>query len=115
MLAAGILLCALCAWMVLGARPVAGAYAAVYIDGALYARYTLSETRSVDITGAYGGVNTLVIEDGYARCEAADCPDGLCIRQGAIGKDGQSIICLPHRLVIAVEGGEEAEADAIAR
>jgi hypothetical protein len=47
-------------------------------------------------------VNTLVIEGGRARIEAADCPDKLCVKQRAISKAGESIICLPHKLVIRI-------------
>ena len=38
--------------------------------------------------------------------EEADCPDRLCVRQGAVSRVGESIICLPHELVVTVEGEE---------
>ena len=30
----------------------------------------------------------------------ADCPDKLCTKQPAVDKNGESIICLPHQVVI---------------
>ena len=42
----------------------------------------------------------------------ANCPDLLCVRQGKIRYTGQSIICLPNRLTVTVEGGESDGVDA---
>ena len=39
----------------------------------------------------------------------------LCVKQGKISKDGQSIICLPHRLVITVRKGEKSGVDTVAQ
>ena len=50
------------------------------------------------------GSNTLVIENGQAWIEQADCPDGLCMKTGKISRTGQSIICLPHRLSVEIVG-----------
>ena len=36
----------------------------------------------------------------------ADCPDELCVRQGWIEYDGQSIICLPNKITVMVSGGD---------
>ena len=49
--------------------------------------------------------NTLVIRDGKAQVVEASCPDKICVGQGAIQYTGESIVCLPHRLVITVQGG----------
>lgn len=42
---------------------------------------------------------------------SATCPDHLCIKQGAINKKGQSIICLPHKLIVEVVSGGEKQQD----
>ena len=60
------------------------------------------------------GVNVLEIKSGEASVIEADCPDGLCVKQKAISKQGESIICLPHKLVITVENDEENEIDSFA-
>ena len=46
--------------------------------------------------------NMLVIKDGHASIKNADCPDGLCIKQGSISKSNESIICLPNKLVVRI-------------
>ena len=68
-------------------------------------RYPLSEDRTVRIESP-GGYNLLTIAGGAAAVTEADCGDHTCVRTGEIRLDGQSIICLPHKVVITVEGGE---------
>lgn len=92
-----------------------GAYVQVQVDGEETARYPLAEDTSVEITGDGGFRNVLVISHGIADMTEADCPDKLCVEQAAISKNGQSIICLPHRLVVSVVGGAQSETDAVAR
>lgn len=85
-------------------------------DGEAYAEYPLYEDRKVQIDyGQQEGMNVLVIEDGSVSVTEADCPDKLCVKQRAISADGESIVCLPHKLVITVVGGEEAEYDGFTR
>ncbi len=94
-----------------------GSYAVVKVDGVEIERFSLSEDAEHDIQGYERGVNHLVIEGSSCYISEADCPDKLCQKQGKISRDGESIICLPHRVVITIEGGEKAdnEVDAIAK
>ena len=46
----------------------------------------------------------LLIENGTARMTEASCPDHVCIDMGVIRYTGQSIVCLPNRLVVTVRG-----------
>ena len=82
-----------------------GSYAVVKVDGNEVYRLPLSEANETDISGATGGYNHMIIENGVCYVSEADCPDKLCEKQGKISKEGESIICLPHRVVITVEGG----------
>lgn len=54
-----------------------------------------------------GGYNVLEVEGTRARMREANCPDRLCVQMGWIERPGQSIVCLPHRLLLRIEGGEE--------
>lgn len=72
----------------------------VRVGDEIVARYPL------DVDGSYslnGGTNLLVIRDGRAHMERADCPDGLCIRQGEISREGERIVCLPNRVMVSIE------------
>lgn len=80
----------------------------VTVNGETYATYPLSKDIEVDIlTGENGAqVNHLIIKDGKAFVETATCPDGICASHKPISYDGESIICLPHKVVVAVESGK---------
>ena len=55
------------------------------------------------ITGENGEYeNILVIKNGEAFMKSANCPDKICVNHSPVSKDGQSIICLPHKLVVEV-------------
>lgn len=86
----------------------------VSVDGEVVMTLPLSEDTKVTISGFDGGENLLVISDGKAEIESASCPDGICVRHYAISRDGESIICLPNRVVVTICGGEKGEVDAIA-
>ena len=82
---------------------------AVTVDGEEFGRYSLAEDQTIDIDGT----NRLVIEDGTARMEWADCPDQVCVNHRAVSRNGESIICLPNRLVISLLGTEPEPFDAV--
>ena len=73
----------------------------VIIDGEAKHTYPLNEDMQTVITvGEWQ--NKLVIKDGMALIETANCPDKICAAHRPISKDGETIVCLPHRLVIEV-------------
>ncbi len=76
----------------------------VTVDGKTYGVYSLSKDITEDIyTGENGEHhNRLVIKDGKAFMESATCPDGICVAHKAIFRNGESIVCLPHSVVITV-------------
>lgn len=85
------------------------AYAEVRVDGELYGSYSLEEEQVIDINGT----NRLVIKENTADMVWADCPDKLCVHQKAISRNGESIICLPNKIVVTIVSGEEPELDAV--
>lgn len=82
----------------------------VTVDGKKYGTYDLSANRTIDINGT----NTLQIKNGKADMIHANCPDQLCVHQRAISRDGESIICLPNKVVVTIKGGKDRELDAVA-
>ncbi len=84
----------------------------IYVDGEIYGEYSLNSDETIEINDEFGN-NTVIIKDGEAYMVDADCPDGLCMKQGKISKAGQNIVCLPHRLVLEIKGDEKGEFDAI--
>lgn len=89
----------------------------VKVEGEVYGRYPLEQDQELDIQGKDGGVNHMVIKDGMVSITEADCPDELCVKEGTINQVGESIICIPHQVVIEItkESSEEKEVDVIAK
>ena len=87
-----------------------GGIVIVQIDGERVMELPLDEDRSL-VLGGGAHTNTLVIEGGKARVVEASCPDQICVRQGAVQYAGESIVCLPHKLVITVQGGAVSGVD----
>ena len=54
------------------------------------------------------GLNTVVIKNGEARMEHAECADERCVRSGA-ASPAKPVVCLPNRVVVTVTGSEEAD------
>lgn len=99
-------------WHLLHREP--GAWAVVEVEGRETARYPLEEDCTIAIEGYDGGRNMLVIEDGCVHVTDASCPDKLCEKQGQISANGETIVCLPNRVVITVQGGEGEALDGLA-
>lgn len=47
------------------------------------------------------------VKDGRIRLIKASCPDKICEKTGYIGSSGQSIICVPNKIAVAVVGSDE--------
>ena len=44
----------------------------------------------------------------------ADCPDQLCVKQKKISLKNETIVCLPNKVVIEIEGADSSQLDAVA-
>ena len=81
-----------------------GAEAVVTVDGLEIGRYPLKTNGTFPLNG---GSNILVVENGEAWVSEANCPDKVCMGMGKISRNGEFIACLPNRLIVVVEGGEQ--------
>ena len=61
------------------------------------------------------GTNVMQIKDGKVTMKKADCKDQICAEHKAIEKSGETIVCLPHKVVIEIrsEDGKEQELDGV--
>ena len=55
------------------------------------------------------GYNLLEIGDQRVRVIEADCPDKIDVKQGYISRVGETIVCLPNKLVIEIKGAPEED------
>ena len=77
----------------------------VTVNGEEYGTYSLSRDAEIDVrTGKDGEhLNRLIIKEGKASMETATCPDGICVSHKPIFRDGESIVCLPNKVVVTVD------------
>lgn len=97
-----VLAAAAASFFVVGAALGAGAqgeYVIVKVDGVVTDRISLEEQTTIAIRSRFGTCR-LRIDGGSAKIIDSDCPNGLCLAGGSIDESGESIICLPHRIVI---------------
>ena len=115
-------------------RADAGDGAKVIIEsgGNLYATYSLHEDRVLVVpapkqnrtdapapdaddpaSAQYDYYNVVEIKDGKVSVTEASCKNQVCVRHGAISRSGESIVCLPNRLVVRIENGEGGGYDSV--
>jgi len=92
-----------------------GSSVIVSVDGHFIDSYSLSSDGEYSIDGINGISDILCIEAGSAFMKDAACPDKLCVKQGRINRSGESIVCLPGRIVVVVESDTGSEVDSIAQ
>ncbi|WP_407891828.1 NusG domain II-containing protein [Lacticaseibacillus sp. N501-2] len=47
--------------------------------------------------------NTIVATGNQIQIKDANCQDQVCVRKGKISKPGQTIVCLPHKLLVEIK------------
>ena len=96
-----------------------GTIANVYRDGECIYSVDLSRvTQPYEITLEESGQeNVICVEKGRIRIIDANCPDHTCVNMGWLSGGKLSIVCLPHKLVIRLEGhgAEDLDIDTAAR
>ena len=97
-----VILTAVIALLIWHGTRIGGDCVLVLENGVEKARYPLATDTEVVLTAADGGINVLVIENGKALVREADCPDGICVGHRPISMAGETIVCLPHKLVVKI-------------
>src|SRR6185295_13654809 len=82
-----------------------GGRAEVYLGKEKVARLALSGPRRELAVATALGPLRLEYGQGGVRVMSAPCPNKLCMRQGLVARSGMSIICLPCRVRVEIEGG----------
>lgn len=76
----------------------------VLVDGEVALRAPLAADERYEIAQEDGSLNILEVSGGAVRMVEANCRDGLCISQGVMRSAAKTIVCLPHNLVVKLEG-----------
>lgn len=89
-----------------------GDYVSVKINGEEKYRYSLSENVDMVIyTGENNNQeNRLIIENNQAYIISASCPDKICVGHKPVSNVNESIVCLPHKVVVEIVSNEAENA-----
>ena len=82
-----------------------GNTAVVLVDGQEVQSLSLSGDREYRVRTEQG-YNVVTVKEGQVSVTEADCPDKLCVKHAAVRTAGETIICLPHKLVVEVRKDE---------
>ena len=77
----------------------------ITLEGEVYGIYPLNEMKIINVDGE----NIIEIRSNTVKMTEAKCPNHLCVKQGEIKEIGESIVCLPHKLIITIEALNENE------
>jgi hypothetical protein len=77
----------------------------------VYPAKTGGEELLVSVQGPLGDT-VLKIDNGQAQIISSPCLNQTCVAAGAIHRRGAFIACLPNRVMVSVEGGEDEDLDA---
>lgn len=77
-------------------------YLLVTINNNLVEKYKLNEDGEYTIESDYG-YNKICISSNSAYVVESDCDNKICINTGVIKNSGDTICCLPHKLLIYIE------------
>lgn len=84
-----------------------GARIEVLVQGERFGIFDLSEDREIPILDYC----VLSVRDGSVSVCKSGCPRQTCVHHRPVSADGETIVCLPNRVVIRVIGGPEPETD----
>lgn len=115
-------------WILAGAVAACAAIAAVFwlmpspqaANLEIYYQNELLATLALDEDTQYpiqmgDNENTVAIQDGKAFMASANCRDHICVNSPAISRDGETIVCLPHGIVLKTVGGGRSKWDALSQ
>lgn len=89
-----------------------GGYARITANGEVKAELPLSEDTIYQVE-TEEGFNIIQIQDGYVTMQEADCRDQICVEHKKIHLTGETIVCLPHKLVVEIIGEKRAAYDMV--
>lgn len=84
-----------------------GAEVCIYLEGELIETMPLDADGSFTVYGEYENVVTVL--DGSVSISVSDCPGEDCVHSGSISAPGRSIVCLPNRVEVRINGVSETD------
>ena len=81
----------------------------VTVDNKDYGIYNLYEDQDIEIVQDNGHTNHITIKDGMVSMAYSTCKNQVCVNAGAISETRDSIVCLPNKVMIEIQGTAKNE------
>ena len=72
-------------------------------EGVRYSDPKAMPTEPDDECTQYSYYNIVRIHGGEVSVTGASCRNQVCVKHGRISREGESIVCLPNRMVVTIE------------
>jgi hypothetical protein len=82
-----------------------GSLVEITCDGELFGSYSLTEDREITVE-RNNHTNKVTIKDGTVSMKFSDCSGQDCVQQGNISKSGETIVCLPNKVIVEITGSD---------
>ncbi|GAB2023097.1 NusG domain II-containing protein [Pseudolactococcus yaeyamensis] len=89
-------------FLLLGNKSTPNRQAQLRVDAQIIKSFDLTKNQTYTYQDDDGDSNKIEVRDGRIAIVYANCGDQICVRKGFINQTGQTIVCLPHKLVIEV-------------
>ncbi|MDR7696388.1 NusG domain II-containing protein [Lactococcus lactis] len=86
-----------------------GAQAELRISGKVIKTFDLNKNQTWTYRDKDGDYNKIQVKNGEIAVVEANCKDQIDVQRRYISKTGETIVCLPHNLVIEVMSGQKDE------
>ncbi len=84
----------------------------IKVDNRIYGTYSLYADRTI-VVGGKNSKNIVTIEEGSVKMSSASCKNQICVHHSPISRAGESIICLPNRVIVRIKGSSSKGVDAV--
>lgn len=75
-----------------------GSHVVIKQDNKIIYNQSITQNQTIDT-----GTNKIIIQDGVVRMEHANCKNQICINTGTISKKGETIVCLPNKVIVEIK------------
>lgn len=85
-----------------------GEQVVITIDDKVYKVVNISEDVEIKVELEDGHYNTIQVKDGKVKMLEADCSNQVCVQSSQIEHVGETIVCLPHKVIVKIVASEQA-------
>jgi len=96
-------------YFILNRGPAEESHVNIFVNGEPVRSEGLAETIDPILIESPYGSNIIKIDSGSVQVAWSDCSSQVCVRTGKISRPVEVIVCLPHRLLIAITGNRDAK------